>query len=618
MSTQPERISAETTRPDEVLREQLEQLLPGAVTDGVLDAQRLADLLGVSIAGLQDRPDRFGLNWAGKKSAIKALQSTSRAALAPDLENSVDWDTAQNVFIEGDNLEVLKLLQKAYNDKVKLIYIDPPYNTGNDFVYNDDFSDSAQHYLEVTGQVDGEGNRLVANTEVSGRKHSNWLNMMYSRLSLARNLLTDDGYLFLSISDVEHANVYALLCEIFGEENFIDTFIWNSIFRPSNLSKTVRRNAEYVLCFARNGSRDISMVERYQEPQGEASLTQNNNKPRTLLFPANVVRTGLPDGVYPAGEFESIALLDEVEVSSGQVISSFRLQGRFKWSQDYLESEIAKGVTLIIKSLSFIPYYRKDYQQTALTPTKLIPSDVVGDVLAANAEVSKILGEPLFSYPKPTSLINFVMRIADVGKEDIVLDFFAGSGTTGHAVALQNQADGGRCRSVLVNIPEPTAEKSAAREAGIETVSEITRMRLHKVMETVPGAREQGLRALRLNKSSFVDTTPTGEGSSLLLFKETLDPFASDDAIATEALLKSGVMLDKPWARQQVEGTPVVISDGVAISLARRVSEKLIASLCEVDAHTIVFLEDAFSGHDDVKANAFYAFQRANKTMKTM
>ena len=615
MSDVPERVPVASPSLSAAVLEILQELIPGAVADGVLDAQRIAEATGMPFASTKSSAERFGLMWAGKGKAVEALQSSSYASLAPDMKESITWDTAENVFIEGDNLEVLKLLQKAYNDQVKLIYIDPPYNTGNDFVYNDDFSDPLKHYLEVTNQVDSEGNRLVANTEVSGRKHSNWLSMMYPRLVLARNLLTDEGFIFVSISDIEIANLRKVMDEIFGEENFVETFIWESIFRPSNLSKTVRKNAEYVVCYARNASRDFSMIERFQPPQGEASLTQNNNRPRVLKFPGGFVRVGLTDGVYKAKKVGQVDLIDDLVVKDNVAVSDFRMSGNFKWQQSYLDEEIIKGVTLMIKSESFIPYYRKDYQETALTPTKLIPNDVVKDVLAAGAELKELLGDAYFPYPKPTSLIEFVMRIAGLGSDDIVLDFFAGSGTTGHAVLLNNAEKNLRNRFVLVNLPEETANTSIARIAGIKTVSEITRMRLKKVFSLTPSAKSQGFRCLKLSSSSFLDTTPV-EGQ---LFAETLNLKADNDAITAEVLLKSGVRLDMPWQRTTLAGAPVVISDGVAVVLARKITNDVVADTLNIeDVHTVVFLEDAFSGQDAVKANAHFAFKNANKTMKSM
>ena len=245
-----ERLSTETESPDKAKLEQLKSILPGVFADGVIDASRLSAEIGIPVVGTSANEEGFGLMWAGKKDAVAATQLKSMAALAPQLKESLNWDNAQNVFIEGDNLEVLKLLQKAYNDQVKLIYIDPPYNTGNDFVYNDDFSDPVKHYLEVTGQLDGDGNRLRANSDTSGRKSSRWLSMMYPRLLLARNLLTDDGSIFVSIDDNEVAHLRELMDDIFGPENFLGQFIWAA--GRKNDAKYISTSHEYILVYARN------------------------------------------------------------------------------------------------------------------------------------------------------------------------------------------------------------------------------------------------------------------------------------------------------------------------------------------------------------------------------
>lgn len=222
---EPESVELSTPEIAAARREVLRTLLPGVIADGVLDTASLGEQLDIPVTGPIDGRERFGLMWAGKQEAIRSLLTPSRGTLVPDLERSVDFDNAKNVFIEGDNLEVLKLLQKAYNDKIKLIYIDPPYNTGNDFVYNDDFSDGLRGYLEYTGQLDEEGNRISASSEISGRRHSRWLSMMYPRLVLARNLLTQDGVLAVSIDDNEFANLRIMLDEVFGSENFLNTFV---------------------------------------------------------------------------------------------------------------------------------------------------------------------------------------------------------------------------------------------------------------------------------------------------------------------------------------------------------------------------------------------------------
>ncbi|MGV9770338.1 DNA methyltransferase [Microbacterium sp. NPDC003461] len=236
------------------------------------------------------------------------------------------------------------------------------------------------------------------------------------------------------ISDTEVGHLIRMMCEIFGEECHVETFVWQSIFRPSNMSRRVRRNAEYVACFSRRASDSTEFVERYEDPQGEASLTQNNNAVRTLEFPPGSLVVNLPDGRYEAGVVGDVRLETDLLVHDRRNSEAFRISGSFKWSQQYLDDEIAKGVFLVIKTHTFIPYYRKDYQKTALRPTKILPRDIVGDVLQANAELDQLGLAEAFDYPKPTSLLRQLMTMTGIGDDDIVLDFFAGSASTGHAV----------------------------------------------------------------------------------------------------------------------------------------------------------------------------------------
>ena len=333
-----------------------------------------------------------------------------------------------NYLIEGDNYYCLSTLRFTHSSKIDFIYIDPPYNTGNkDFKYNDVFVEKDDVF-----------------------RHSKWLSFMSKRLRIAKELLKESGIIFVSIGEDEQANLKLLMDSIFGEKNFIETFIWESIFRPSNLGKSVRRNSEYVLCYVKNKSDDFSLAQKSQEAQGEASLTQNNNKPRTLKFPENYVQVNLEDGTYKKGTYGDIEMLDDLIVKGGLAIKEFRINGKLKWKQEYLDSEVEKNVTLMIKTKSFIPYYRKDYQETVLRPTKIIPREVVGDVLSANAELKRIFGDSVFDYPKPTSLIKYLISICSLPDDAIILDYFAGSGTTGDAVLQLNKEDNGNRSFILV------------------------------------------------------------------------------------------------------------------------------------------------------------------------
>ena len=334
MSDEIYEVSSTTPNLHTELARQLEALVPEAIADGKVDIAKLKELLGDDV---QDESERFGLFWPGKKRALRAAQAPTTATLRPDRDNSKDWDATQNIFIEGDNLEVLKILQKHYHGKVKMIYIDPPYNTGKDFIYPDNYKEGLDSYLEWTRQVSEDGKALSTNAETDGRYHSNWLNMMYPRLKLARNLLRHDGLIYVSIDDNEVANLRHVLDEIFGEANFIENYIWESNFRPDNSSRIERENAQHILCYARNKKSITELVGTQKATEGLPSLTKNSMKPTTLTFDPEWVDFLIPDGTYEAGTFDSgYTLNNALEVVGGKATSSFSLTGRMIWSQNYL------------------------------------------------------------------------------------------------------------------------------------------------------------------------------------------------------------------------------------------------------------------------------------------
>lgn len=539
--------------------QRLKELFPEAVTEGRIDFEVLRQLLGDEV---DDRDEKYGLNWNGKRKARQLALTPSLGTLRPCPEESVDWDTTKNIFIEGDNLEVLKLLQKSYAGKVKLIYIDPPYNTGNDFVYKDDFQDNIKNYQMLIGARDSDGRAIEANPESSGRFHTEWLNMMYPRLRIARSLLKENGFLAVSISDVELHNLRAVLDELFGESSLVECFVWESIFRPSNMSRRTRKNAEYILLYIKDADIDFEMIERFQDPQGDASLTQNNNSPRTLLFPKQAVVIGLPDGEYKPGVFGEVELVDPLIVQGGKNAADFRITGRFKWSQEYLDSEISYGVTLTVKSESMIPYYRKTYKQTALRPTKIVPNDLVKDVLAANAELASLFDQVPFQYPKPTSLIRFLATITGVGADEVIMDFFAGSGTSGHAAMARSLTDAQSVRYLLVQIPQLLSDNEKGQEPGIElcrklslpmNLAELTKERLRragaKLREENPMfSGDLGFRVFKLDSSNiraWNGEDDDVEGQLDLHINHLVDGRTEQDVLY-ELLLKLGLDLCVP------------------------------------------------------------------------
>lgn len=641
MSEGPKQLKLESVEPNSLKLEALKALIPGIFSDGIIDAQKLSDEVGVPVKGTSNSEEGFGLTWAGKKSAVQATNIPTFATLAPQLDESISWDTAQNVFIEGDNLEVLKLLQKAYNDKVKLIYIDPPYNTGNDFVYNDDFSDQATHYLKVTGQMDDEGNKTRANTETSGRKSSNWLSMMYPRLQLARNLLTEDGSIFVSIDDNEVAHLRELLDDIFGPENFIGQFIWSG--GRKNDAKYISTSHEYILVYARNLSilnLNVGKWRKKKDGLDEIYVTVEkllgefgDNYPQITTklkdwykklheghpskkhkHYSNVDSVGVyfPDNIsWPGGGGPKFEVLHPKTNRPVKIPS----RGWMYSSVERMQEMIDQDKVHFGPDENSVPCIKRYLTETE----NEVPYSVFYvDGRGSSKRLRELLGKDYFDFPKDEIVLQEIVEFASE-RDSIILDFFAGSGTTGHSVILQNAKDGGNRRFILVNIPEPTNEKSLAFKDGIRSVSEITRLRLKKVIDRFPSAQVQGLRCLSLSGSNFVIQALHSESDQLLLEESSLNGPINIESISAEVLLKNGVRLDEPWKRPQEFSGRVIIADNVAVIVDVNVQTAILDSLVEnYKIHTAIFLEDAFIANDDLKANLYFACKKSNVTMKTV
>ena len=605
MSDKPEKVDLSSPDLAAEKRAAFEDLFPGVITDGVFDVGRMSELLDIKPSVVPDGGERFGLMWAGKNEAVRSLLAPSRGALVPDLDESIDFDSAENVFIEGDNLEVLKLLQKSYNDKVKLIVIDPLYNTGNDFVYNDDFGDGLRGYLEFTGELDDEGRRRSAGAEVLGRRHSRWLTMMYPRLVLARNLLRQDGAIFVFIDDNEGAHLRALMDEVFGPENFLANVVWKHTQQSKNDERYFSRHWNGILVYRRSPALTGFVLPRTDE-HNKAYRNPDSD----------------PKGMWRSGDVRSPSarpnLKFPIKTPSGGVINPPATGWR--WSAQSVAEKIASGE--IIFSPDETRIVRKIYlaDQEGRTPENVWDGADVGVTRDANREIRDIFGTAVFDTPKPTEVLRRILLLATTTSDDIVLDFFAGSGSTAHAVALQNAADGGRRRNLCVNIPEPVAPDSAAADAGYTTVSEMTLARLVWVTKNVDGNSGRGLRVFRLTNSSFIGRT--AETENLLEFdlsESTLvsgEPYIDD--LAAEILVKEGVALDVQWERHTAGGDDVIVADGVAVVASLDITDEVVNEALELRPRVIVFLEDGFAGSDAVKANASTNAKNLGITMKTV
>jgi adenine-specific DNA-methyltransferase len=596
----------ETKSPDNVAGniEQLKALFPETFTEGKVDFDVLRQLLGGAV---DEREEKYGLNWHGKRRARQLALTPSSGTLRPCPEDSVDWDTTQNLMIEGDNLEVLKLLQKTYAAKVKLIYIDPPYNTGKDFVYPDNFQDNIKNYLELTGQVDGEGRKISSNTEASGRFHTDWLNMMYPRLKLARNLLREDGVMFVSIADHEIHNLRSAMDEIFGPENFIATVIWHKMDSPKNTAMHFSEDHDYLLVFAKDAEtwrpkgleRTQEMVDRYKNP---------DNDPRGVWLLSDLAaRNFYAQGRYP------------ITTKSGKVISgppagSYWRVSKEKFDELDRDNRIWWGETG--DNRPGIKRFLTEVRE-GVVPQTYWPWKSVGSTRNAKQELSQLMGassgEDLFITPKPTKLIERILQIGtESANEDIVLDFFAGSGTTGHATFLANAKDNGNRRFVLVQFPEITGDSK------FPTIGELTKERLRraakKIQEENPMfAGDLGFRVFKLASSNIRAWEPDRENLAATLEEhaEHLKTNRTEADILFELLLKLGLDLAVPIEQKTISGKTVqsigagtllvCLAEHIAVAEVEPLALGIVdwyKALAPTGESTVVFRDSAFA--DDV------------------
>lgn len=567
--TEPAKVDLESPDLAAANRAAFERQFPGVLADGVVDAERLKELLDVEVVGAADDRERYGLMWAGKKLAVASLESPSLGTLIPDFKASDRWDGAQNVFIEGDNLEVLKLMQRAYNDRVKLIYIDPPYNTTSDFIYNDDFTDGLRAYLAYTGQLDEEGNRISASSQTSGRKHSKWLSMMYPRLILARNLLTQDGGIFVSIDFNEVHNLRHLMDEVFGEESFQREVIWRIgwLSGYKTMANNFIRNHDTMLFYSRSPEK-LGFVKKYIENASFKPLVKEDKAVREKL--------------------DSLGLTKLQQRDLMNFINHENRPTRYPIEDTWNCNEYDDLNSIAIVSFS-------------------------------GEKISKLLDvDEEYKGQKSVKMLQRVIESMTTG-DDIVLDFFAGSGSTAHAVMQLNSEDGGRRRCISINLQEQLAQESGARDGGFTTVTDIAIARIKEAMSIVPGGESMGLRVLRLTSSHFRMGTAVDPEGLFDLRESTLnDGEHSMEHIAQEVLLKEGVRLDSIWERHSAANAQVIISDGVAVVLSLALSQEIADAALALNPKVVVFLEDGFAGADSVKANTFTNAKNANIVMKTV
>ncbi len=608
-------------------RRELLRLFPEVRTEGgKLDFDKLKLALGETV---DVGRERYGMNWPGKAECFRTIQATSTATLRPCREESVDFDTTQNLIIEGDNLEVLKLLQKAYLGKVKMIYIDPPYNTGNDFIYPDNYAESLQTYLEFTGQVDAQGRKFSTNTETDGRFHSKWLNMMYPRLSLARNLLRDDGVIFISIDDGEVSTLRSLMNEVFGEENFVATLIWQKVYSPKNSARHFSEDHDYIVTYAKRADdwrphllpRSEEMQARYSNPDDDP---RGDWKPGDLS-----ARNFYSEGTY------------SITCPSGRVIAGPPRGSYWRYKKQRFDELDRDGRIWWGESGSNIPAIKRFLSETkaGVVPQTLWTYEEVGHTQDAKKELIQTVAfsssDNVVDSVKPTALVDRMLQIAtDADSEDVVMDFFGGTGTTGHAVLAKNASDRGKRRFVLVQLPEPLP----VTESQLTSIADITKQRVRTVSATLRGVRagtlkeagqsdsDLGFRVMKLADSSFgawssqPAQSPAELERQLELHVSHIRAGRTDDDLLFEILLKSGYPPSEAIETLTVVGTPLASVAGglLFICLARTLTLEAIRAMADRAPERVVCLDAAFDGNDQLKANAVQIFKSKNVVFKTV
>lgn len=529
---------------DENLKK-LMDLFPNIVTETIdeegnvvraIDKDKLEQEISTKV--IEGKAERYEFTWPEKKLSVLNANAPTTNTLRPCVEESVNFDTTKNLYIEGDNLEVLKILQETYLSKVKMIYIDPPYNTGSDFVYEDDFAEDMDEYKEKSGQLDEEGNRLKKNLESNGRFHTDWLNMIYKRLKLARNFLSDDGMIFISIDDNEQSNLKKICDEIFGEINFITQFVWEKTAHFGRQKNNSYCNSEYILVYSKslfdqNGVKEM-LVEKIKNELEDAPLYNASNPLNVLEFKEGSVIFNIEDGVYKESTDNKFQLLDEVKVKNGINVNSFRIKMRSRWSQDKVIQELSNGCRYLVKSNKFsirVLYNKDKFSKESLKQiiftnrnNPLCTYDRFNNKVDTNNEATKnlneLIGNDVFDYPKPISLIKyFISALWNNEKEafiddGIFMDFFSGSASTAHAVMQLNAEDGGNRQFIMVQLQEKTNEKSEAYKAGYKNICEIGKERIRRAGKKIKeDFKDQegiedldiGFRVLKVDSSNMED-----------------------------------------------------------------------------------------------------------------
>ena len=615
----PIRLESTSVDGTKINLEALYQIAPSCFTEEkdektgeikrVVNFETLRQLLGGD--AVDGDEEMYQFTWPGKRAARYEAAEPIDDTLRPVPADSVDWDTTENLYIEGDNLRVLKLLQRGYMGKVKMIYIDPPYNTGNDFVYHDDFAHSAEEEDLAAGNIDEEGNRYRRNLDSNGRFHSDWCSMMYSRLLVAHSLLKEDGVIFISIDDNEVHNLRKICDEIFGARNFLAQVIWERAYAPINLMKHFSPSHDYIVCYAK----DMELAKCNGIPRSsktDARYSNPDNDPRGVWKASDIsVGPAIEANVYP------------ITTPSGRVVEppagrSWRLSSK-SFEERLRENRIWFGPDG--NNVPAMKRFLSELRKTGVTPMTIWKYEEVGHSQDATQALASIFdGKKYFDYPKPVDLIKRCISLyAD--PDSLILDFFSGSATTTHAVMQLNAEDGGKRRYICVQLPEETPEDSEARKAGYATIPEIAKERIRragrKIKEESPLTTQDldtGFRVFRIDSGNYKDVTmqPNEYNQQMLdLFVDNIKTERTDLDLLFGAMLAWGVQLSLPMTTEEVDGCKIysVDGNGLVACFAENVTENVVQAMAAKQPLRVLFRDSCFD-EDKTKINIFERFKQ--------
>lgn len=648
-----EKLNMHTQDMAEANIEKIGQLFPNCLTERInengkpeiaIDFDKLKQELSKEV--VEGNQERYQFTWPGKREAMRLANTPTNMTLRPCREDSVDFDNTENLYIEGDNLEVLKLLRENYLGKVKMIYIDPPYNTGNDFVYEDDFSQTAGEFKDKSGMFDANGNMILdkysVNSESNGRFHTDWLNMMYPRLKVAKDLLREDGVIFISIDDHEVENLIKMCDEIYGEANNYGLITWSKKRKGSFLSKGVISLTEYALAYAKNKNACIGLFGGTADSNESQPIIKRTNKPSVLKIPANLVVSKLPDGEYMKGiygdDVNPVELLDDIKIVNGVIVNEFRISAPFTWSQEMFNNEQKKGTRFVINTNNFqIRAFRVyDDEQFKGFPSYINGVEIKGTNEDAYEELERIFGiKKLFDYSKPVNYVRTLCEAAThFNPDSIVLDFFSGSATTAHSVIQLNAEDGGHRKYILVQLPEETQETSDAAKAGYKNICEIGKERIRragkKILEVQKSKKgdgglfdqqepehklDTGFRVLKLDTSNMQDVYYTPEASSEnTLFEDNVKPDRTSEDLLFQVMLECNLPLSAKIETKKISGKEVFsVNDGYLIAcFDEDVNETVIIEVAKQKPYYFIMRDKSLSS-DQVADNFEQIFNAYSK-----